>query len=446
MSASSPAQEIHPLSNLCHVDANRTKRLSRGKLWLFRTLTTILVVGSIEVSSLAIWKFWPPKDLQQLASIRETVAALGTEKKNQLEVLHPYLGWIFSPDGTVHDEAPVNVNSLGFVDSAPTLRKRSPDRIIIGVCGGSVAQQMTFEGEQAFRNRLSASPSFKGRTIEIVRLAMAGYKQPQQLMALNYVLALGGEFDFVVNIDGFNETGLVVGENDTTGVFAAYPRNWQARLLDVVDPRNSAMSYRLLEIRASRQARAQWWMKSMLRHTWTGSLIWAAQDERLRNQQVNLGVELTRLNKIRGFGFARQGPRQLYTNENEMYSEIVKLWRNSSLQMHHLCVGRGIKYLHFLQPNQYHAGSKPLSPVEKEKYYSPSEDFAVGVKKGYPRLLTAGVSLRNDGVAFQDLTQLFSSETETVYSDYFCHYNKRGTDLLAEAVADIILDTLSNVE
>lgn len=385
-------------------------------------------------------------DLKRMPEFRETVAELGTERKNQLEVLHPYLGWIFSPDGKVSDEAPVNVNSLGFVDSASSLRKRSPDRIVIGVCGGSVAQQMTFEGEQAFRNRLSASPALKGRTIEIIRLAMAGYKQPQQLMAINYVLSLGGEFDFIINIDGFNETGLVVGENDITGVFAAYPRNWHARLLDVVDPRNFAMSYRLLEIRATRQAKAQWWMKSSLRHTWSGSLVWAAQDKRLRSQQIDLGLELTRVNRIQGLGFARQGPAQLYSNEGEMYSEIVKLWRNSSLQMHHLCVGRGIKYLHFLQPNQYHEGSKPLSAVELEKYYSPNEDFAIGVKKSYPRLMAAGESLRNDGVAFHDLTQLFSSETETIYSDYFCHYNARGTDLMAEAVADRILDTLAKAE
>ena len=33
---------------------------------------------------------------------------------------------------------------------------------------------------------------------------MPGYKQPQQLMAYNYLLSLGAEFDAVINIDGYN--------------------------------------------------------------------------------------------------------------------------------------------------------------------------------------------------------------------------------------------------
>ena len=418
------------------------KRRSRGRLWLFRVLTVLLVIGSVELSSLVIWLAFPPMKRGDLTTFQNTVAALGTERANDLEVLHPYLGWAFNPDATQLPPDLAQVNSLGFADTGPSLRRRSPDRIVIAVCGGSVAQQMTTHGERAFRDRLAASPLLRGRTIEIVRLAMSGYKQPQQLMALNYVLALGGEFDIVVNIDGFNETGLVVGENNDAQVFAAYPRMWQARLQDVVDPRTSSLSYRLLKLRATRQARAQWIVQSMLRHSWTGSLLWTAQDELLKSQETILALELLQQSRTQGRGFARQGPRQMYLNDGEMYSHITDLWRNSSLQMHHLCAGRGISYLHFLQPNQYHEGSKPLSPRELEKYYVPHANFAKGVKHSYPRLIEAGVRLRGDGVAFHDLTQLFAGETETIYSDYFCHYNVRGTNLLAEAVADRILETL----
>ena len=199
------------------------KRRYCGRLWLFRGMTVLLVIGVVELASLAIWLTFPPVSRADLATIQENVAALGTERKNDLEVLHPYVGWAFNPDATQLPGDVAGVNALGFVDSGPSVRRRSPDRFVIGVFGGSVAQQMTTIGEQAFRDRLAASPLLRGRSVEIVRLAMSGYKQPQQLMALNYVLALGGEFDVVVNIDGFNETGLVVGENDGQQVFAAYP-------------------------------------------------------------------------------------------------------------------------------------------------------------------------------------------------------------------------------
>lgn len=388
---------------------------------------------------------FPPQDRLTLDHDQKSIAKYATAKKSELEVLHPYLGWTFNPDATQTPGRPeelVPVNELGFADTGPSLRKRSADRLIIGIFGGSVAQQVSTIGEQAFRDRLASSPLLRGRSIEIVRLAMSGYKQPQQLMALNYVLALGGEFDVVVNIDGFNETGLVVGENDNAKVFAAYPRNWQARLQDVVDPRTSSISYRLLKIRATRQGWAQWIVESPLRHTWTTSLIWAARDAVLHRQQTELGFELIALAQKQGSGFARQGPHQLYSTRAELFDHAAAIWTNCSRQMHHLCHGNQIQYVHILQPNQYHEGSKPLSDVEQNRYYAPNLDFALAVKECYPKLIASGSQFRREGIAFYDLTPLFASESETIYSDYFCHYNRRGTELLATAVADRILEVI----
>jgi uncharacterized protein with GYD domain len=422
-----------------------TNRLTRRKLWLFRGTALVMVVGVIELVSWFVWMTFPPIKLTELKGQWKSVAELGTERTTDLEVLHPYLGWAFNPDAAEvpdHAKGVVTVNALGFADTAPTIRKRSADRFIIAICGGSVAQQMSTIGEQDFRKLLESSPQLRGKQIEIVRLAMSGYKQPQHLMALNYAMVLGGEFDVVINIDGYNETGLTVGENELHQVFAAYPRAWQARLQDVVDPRNASTSYQLLEVRATRQARAQWISQSWLRHTWTGSLAWASQDSLLRSRQIQLGVDLVENFRKRGHGFARQGPRQMYSNESEMYQHVTALWSNSSLQMHFLCAGQGIPYLHFLQPNQYHEGSKPLSPKELESYYSPQEYHAIAVKQGYPKLIEAGKVLRERGVDFHDLTQLFSKETDTIYSDYFCHYNPRGTGMLSKAVSERILHLL----
>jgi len=396
----------------------------------------------LELFCWGVWQVFPPINRSQYDRLLETVAAIGTERPNELEVLHPYLGWAFNPEASeavARHVGATGVNALGFVDSGPAIRKRAADRFVIGILGGSVAQQVTTIGEAALRARLASSPQLAGRQVEIVRLAMSGYKQPQQLMTLNYVLALGAEFDVVVNIDGYNETALVVGENDAHGVFAAYPRSWHVRLQDVVDPRTASISYRLLQLRALRQSRAAWVRSSGLSSSNLISLIWAGQEAILRNRQVQLGLDLVQHSKQRGFGFARQGPRPFYDNESDMYRQLTDLWRNSSLQMYHLCQGRQIRYLHLLQPNQYFPGSKPLSPEELRRFYSPDQVHAQAVERGYPLLLAAGAELRSGGVEFQDLTQLFADHTETLYSDYFCHYNASGTALLAETVADLIL-------
>ena len=52
-------------------------------------------------------------------------------------------------------------------------------------------------------------------------MAHGGWKQPQQLLALSWILALGGELDVLINVDGFNEVALDGVENAERGVFPA---------------------------------------------------------------------------------------------------------------------------------------------------------------------------------------------------------------------------------
>ena len=72
------------------------------------------------------------------------------------------------------------------------LLKRRPDRLIIAITGGSVAWQLSVGGEELIRSLLHESPALRDREIIILRLGMSGFKQPQQLQAISYVLALGG--------------------------------------------------------------------------------------------------------------------------------------------------------------------------------------------------------------------------------------------------------------
>ena len=152
---------------------------------------------------------------------------------------------------------------------------------------------------------------YRDKKIEIIRLAMSGYKQPQQLLALNFLLALGAEFDVIVNIDGYNEVALAVAENALSGVFVAYPRRWNARMQDVVDPRTYSLSYRLLELRATRQQLAAARVQSSLDWSPTLNLIWYLRNRRLDQQVIDLGAELREHKDDRGYGFPRSGPAQL---------------------------------------------------------------------------------------------------------------------------------------
>ncbi len=119
--------------------------------------------------------------------------------------------------------------------------------------------------------------------------------------------------------------------------------------------------------------------------------------------------------------------------------DLAAIWRDSSLQLARLAAANDIDYFHFLQPNQY-AGGKVFTEEELERAIHPNPVYRFGVRHGYPRLAAAGASLREQGVEFTDLTQIFADERETVWVDRCCHLNRRGQRALARAVARAIGD------
>ncbi|HUQ69121.1 MAG TPA: hypothetical protein VM165_06350 [Planctomycetaceae bacterium] len=421
-------------------DALRSQpALAWWKRWLFRLATVGIALVALELVSWCLWAVAHPQiDWKTVRDMQTTLAESAALSTEGTEAIHPYLGWVVDPQVLRNVEIAgerTPVNELGFVDNATSLVQRQPGTKIVGVVGGSVSLQMTWLSEAAFRDELQRHPLFQGQKIRIVRLAMSGYKQPQQLMSLSYLLALGGEFDYVINIDGFNEIALAVEDNYVGYVNIAYPRLWQHRLADVVDPRTTSVSYRLLASRARRQSLAVWITNSWLRNSATVNYGWYLYDDRLWKHQMRFGDELRAHAVAHGRSFARQGPDNHLPDRQAALRAALDLWEHSSRQLHHLCAGNGIGYLHVLQPNQYHAGSKPLTAQERKDFFAEDERFAQAIRNAYPAAIERGAALRREGIAFVDLTPLFAAETDTIYTDFCCHYNQQGNDLFATAVA-----------
>jgi hypothetical protein len=328
---------------------------------------------------------------------------------------------------------------MGFLDEQSPLQKRGADRVLIGVFGGSFAHEFALQADDRLRERLRDAQAFAGKEITLIRLAMPGTKQPQQLMILNYFLALGAEFDYVVNLDGFNDVVLPVTGNLRTHVFYAYPHEWNARMQDLVNPRDSSISYEILRLRALRQRAAQAMLASPLKWSELRRAIWKVRDQLLRRRIVELGVEFVTRRESEGRGFAIDGPKLNPATPREMVPLLVDLWRRSSWQLASLCRSHGIRYLHCLQPNQYVPGSKTLTEGELEHAFAPEHPYKSGVEEGYPALQASRAWLAEHGVRFADLTGLYVNEKVTIYRDWCCHVNGRGYDLVAEAVADELI-------
>lgn len=365
------------------------------------------------------------------------------------EAIHPYLGWVMNPQLTGQDDSDpdsfkvplsvdrsMSVNHLGFRDDGASVYQRSEDQLILGIAGGSVAWGLSWEAEDLIRRRLAEY--WPDRTLRIVRLAMPGYKQPQQLMAASFLLALGAEFDFLVNIDGYNEAALSVAENYLNGTAVIYPRAWYARTIVITDPRSSDDAWQLLVLRGQRQK----WARTIQRPPWswsaTANLIWYRYDQRMIAAITDLGYQIS---GVRDDSFLRHGPVEEFENEQQMREEVVSIWQRCSLQLHHLCAANGCRYIHVLQPNQYHVGSKPLSQLELERAWSEEEISSRAIRDLYPAMIRAGAELRDAGVQFSDQTQLFADVVDTIYIDPWCHYNLEGSLRLAEEVVQQVLAT-----
>jgi len=349
-----------------------------------------------------------------------------TRVRVRREVNHPYMGYVYDP--AVEESSP-----YGISDVSPVQPRRA-DAVVIAIFGGSFAQDVAYVMGDALAEQLK--PHFPGKELIVVKSAIGGYKQPQQLMALNYFSALGGQFDIVINLDGFNEIALPALENlPQTNPF--FPRQWHLRMRMVPDREflASVGKVRFLDSAASRWA--DLFYTGPLRYSVTANTIWRIGDQLLYNAMMAERAKLPQM----GSGaddYAATGPPIAFDNDGDLYTALARMWAESSYQMHGLARARGFRYFHFLQPNQYLDGTKPMGAQERAVAVREDHPYAASVRNGYPVLRELGEELRRRGVNFVDLTHVFADTRETLYRDNCCHVNRDGLRIVVAAMTKSI--------
>jgi hypothetical protein len=353
--------------------------------------------------------------------------------------VHPYTGF-------VHDRgwlSKTRFDEHGFLRSTvvPSAAPTGPP-LKVAVLGGSVAMGFFQFARVPLADGLRRSPQIAGRPVELHSYAVAGFKQPQQLMSLAYFLFLGQDLDVVINLDGFNEIVLPVHHNLSQDVFPFFPRQWPSLVERLPDLEAQSRLGELVHLRRRRSAWARAFSTRPWRYSITSNLVWQAVDRRMAVgiADAERALEAVEQDERR---FSSHGPEKTYATRKEAYEDLAWAWASASLQMHRLCEGNGIRYYHFLQPNQYVPDSKHLTPEELSVAFREDHPYRGPVASGYPRLVAAGSRLTDLGVRFADLTMAFADVRETVYEDDCCHFNQRGQDILAERVAAVIVADLA---
>ncbi len=421
------------------------KGVHRWRVWTIRIALVLLALPAAEVAFRAACRVkgtsYARADteatlLQILSAIRDPVPIAGGQGgpnprgKTPNRLLHPYYGW----------ETRRGAKKV----SAHLFAEEPSEDYVIWIVGGSVAAVFGEDdrgGAPELVAGLREDPRFADKRLRVESHGRGGFKQPQQLNLVAYLLALGPQPDAVINLDGYNEVGIA-SINASGGVHPAYPSAGQWGTLAVglsADPgrleqlvaiwrhkrKGERLVERTLETGLHRSAILGWIAVKRMRRI---QADWAAA------QEVHVSGLLGE--DERG---ALQGP-SIGDDPERAYDAMARNWFESSRSLHALCAARGIHYLHVLQPTLHDTGSKPLTEAEQET--GTAHVAAVdGVQTVYPRLRDEGRRLQAEGIAFYDASQVFADVEETLYFDA-CHFYADGNRMLGVAMAEAFLASL----
>ncbi|MHC1788023.1 hypothetical protein [Solidesulfovibrio sp.] len=364
-------------------------------------------------------------------------------------LIDPYFGYVsLIPPSAGETQGTVNLaRSFGF-DTAGQIVPDYPDKVFtVAVLGGSVAKYFAANMAAVLKTYVERLPQAKGRDIVVLGLGNYSYKQPQQLNIITDFLAQGGRFDVVVTIDGFNEVAHPEVHNIANAVSPFFPSGWADRVGEISSSQGLARLGEITLLQDFRAKAAR--LYEQFGHGMTLGTLWSLCDQVLANRIH--AVETARLQNKSGSSGAQEngqrvspsgkvtlGPARSYPPD-ELYPDLATHWAVASAMMHNAVASAGGRYIHYLQPNQYDKGSKPLSVAEAAAAFNPDSPYKPGVEQGYDLLRAAGGVLAASGVEFIDASRLFAKNSDTLYLDDCCHYNASGEELLARSIGETIL-------
>lgn len=361
-------------------------------------------------------------------------------------VIHPYLGFVHLPsDGQAKSlvtglpfDPPCPINRYGFMGDADLL-KSGPDRFNVLVLGGSVANQLFCMGRATLAAELASDQRLAGRRVQVLGLAISGWRQPQQLLGVVYYLSLGGQFDVVVDLEGYNLARDSAENVEQLHAHFDYPGDWQF-LGPTMSEASIVRAARIMDLRERRRALAERF--APFQFSALAQLTWLLWDRGYERQARESSVELKAASGAEAaYSFAERGPRIPELNTR---GEIVRLWRDAATQLGRVVRANGGQYFEMLQPNQFIEDSKRFSPEERKCCVQPDDVRVPRLLNDYYAAFAAeGRRLDPAVVHFGDLRYVFRDTKEQVYVDNCCHLNEAGTRIVARAIAAEIRRHLS---
>lgn len=433
------------------------KFISKNKEILKIALINLaLLLVFLELGSLG-WYFFKNKQFFYTREKAQDKLALGINlegvrlNKSIVERFHPFFGFIQKPSADFRPG--FKVNNYGFISPYDyPFKKTKKNQFIIGIFGGSVASDYAiFQIQNKFLPKyLKQLPGLKDKEFVILSFATGGYKQPQQLLILNYFLALGQELDMVVNIDGFNEVALsnLNNKNEVDLAMPSIQHIWP-----LANFANNSLSTKAMEATLRIQenkTRINQGLSSLENCSLAAcnTLTSAYVQHIVNNYKTDvLKFEEERTKK------QKDDSSVIYINTNKSvledsvaFEQMAWNWAKSSIFMHKVLSASNVPYFHVLQPNQYYETKRVFGEAEKQIAFNKETPYAKSVQIGYPALFKKFPNLEKNNINILNAVNVFDRTKDAVYVDSCCHYNQAGEVIFSDYVGSSILEALRKDE
>jgi len=282
---------------------------------------------------------------------------------------------------------------LGLSKETNKIKPKDVYRVLL--LGGSQANINTLALEDELNKAIKRHHSDSYETAEVFGAAIGGGKQPMQLQTANALLAMGYQFDSIININGWNEIMLTTWENKRAGIPPIYPRSHVDRLV---------LEQRVLSAESS-----------IINCTSFDSVLsWHPGYNMLSYLCIKGQRESLAKNQNYGLIRAKLKLDDTSTAQHEVNTNSMQVWRVSSQSLDALSSKHNLDYVEVIQP------TKSTDPSKAECF---QDNFASLYK------LPAKTLLPNIENTLLDLREM--SVIDGIFSDCV-HLNDRGSRLLAQ--------------
>ncbi len=287
-----------------------------------------------------------------------------------------------------------------------SVKKVDSRAIRIGIVGGSVAEEFALFLDE------SGKATYQGRPVEFVKLAVAGYRQPQQLIQ---TVLYTEKADMFISIEGYNEA--------LDFHYSCLPSDWSFASHNFGNMDSSI--YKLLTFALKYSIGA---LVRLSSHINTAKLIVHRMTPSLIDNYFRLSsnhVESTRQN-------CSKSEYESIMQERFSYGRLKKFLSRSK----GFSQIANKKHFVFFQPSHYISNSKPLS--EEEEGWVKNNKYRVSTEKKIVHARETYRTVFRGSQYFLDLTSIFKNTKETTYRDSCCHLNSLGNHIMLTYVFGVM--------